>query len=149
MSGLPDRPAARLLVIDAQDRILLFRFTPGDRPPFWGTPGGQLDEGESFEDAARRELLEETGIAADPGPSIAFKTSVFTTFEGVKVRAVEHYFVVRVDAPEIVTDGHTEMERDFMQEHRWWSAEELARCPDPYYPPDLPALIEELTENVR
>ena len=43
------RPAARILLVDQQGRLLMFRFTPEDgRPPFWCTPGGAVDPGESF-----------------------------------------------------------------------------------------------------
>ena len=34
--------------------------------PRWDIPKGQADPGEAAVDAARRELLEETGLAADP-----------------------------------------------------------------------------------
>ncbi len=60
------RPSARLLILDASERVLLFRFqfTKGvlAGQDYWSTPGGALEEGESFEQAALRELEEETGI---------------------------------------------------------------------------------------
>ena len=62
---LPDRPTSRWLILDGQGRVLLFRFVYSDGPiagaTFWATPGGAVDTGESYEDAARRELFEETG----------------------------------------------------------------------------------------
>ena len=91
----------------AAARILLFRFDPDDRPPFWCTPGGALDPGESHEMAARRELFEETGIDADCGPELFRRLAEFTTIEGVPVIADERYFLVRTDASEIDTGGHT------------------------------------------
>ena len=56
------RPAARVLLIDAQDRVLLLRANVGEGD-VWITPGGALEPGESAEQAALRELREETGVA--------------------------------------------------------------------------------------
>ena len=54
------RPAARVLLLDAKDRLLLFRWKP---PNVWITPGGGLEVRETYEKAALRELWEETGLA--------------------------------------------------------------------------------------
>ena len=47
-----ERPAARIILLDPAGRVLLFRFDPSDRPPFWCTPGGALDPGEDYVSAS-------------------------------------------------------------------------------------------------
>jgi len=131
------RPAARLLVTDPAGRLLLFRFTPDDRPPFWVTPGGAVDRGESFEEAARRELREETGLACDPGEPVAIRHVNFVTLEGIEVDAEERYYAVPVAEARIDISGHTDVEKAFMLTHRWWTPEELAVHDEVWYPVDL------------
>ena len=135
------RRAARVLVTDARDRLLLFRFTFGERRPFWATPGGECDQGEPFEAAARRELFEETGLDCDPGAPIASRSNDFVTAEGEPVTADERYFRVRVPVCDIVTHGHTELERMIMLEHRWFTAAELADWHEPIFPPEILDLL--------
>ncbi|WP_083734067.1 NUDIX hydrolase [Sphingopyxis sp. KK2] len=133
----PKRPAARLLVTDPAGRLLLFRFTPADRAPFWCTPGGAVDPGETFEEAARRELREETGIDADPGPVVAVRHVRFVTLKGVDVDAEERYFEIGVERAEIDTGGHTDLERRVMLDHRWWTPDELQAQDEVWFPDNL------------
>lgn len=136
MSRVP-RPAARILLVDPGGRLLMFRFDPGDRPAFWCTPGGAVDPGETYEQAARRELFEETGIVADPGREVLRRRVDFLTLEHVEVSADERYFLVRTDRTEIDPAGHTELERRVMQHWQWIAPAELPALGEPYFPEDL------------
>ncbi len=52
-------PAASVLAVDDDERVLLVHEVDHDA---WSTPGGAIDVDERPEDAARREVLEETGL---------------------------------------------------------------------------------------
>ena len=139
------RPAARLLVVDAEDRLLLFRFDPADRPPFWCTAGGAVDPGEDYADAARRELIEETGLALDPGPEVARRVVDFVALEGDRVHADERYFLIRAPAGFVVdAAGHTEFERQVMTRWRWFSRDELADWSETIYPEDIITMLDKV-----
>ncbi len=139
--GLRLRRAARLIVLDAQDRALMFRYDVPGRDPFWVTTGGECEPDETFEDAARRELLEETGIIADPGPQIAQMTPRFTTVQGEPVQADERFFLICVTHATIDTSRHTEIEQALMTQHRWFTLDELEDWPEPVFPAELADMI--------
>ncbi len=50
-----------IIVLDSENRILLVRYCEDNS---WGIPGGMMEIGESVDESARRELLEETGLTA-------------------------------------------------------------------------------------
>jgi 8-oxo-dGTP pyrophosphatase MutT (NUDIX family) len=78
----------------------------------WATPGGGLDEEETFHAAAIRELREETGIqistVAEP---VAARKLELMLPSGETVIAVEQYFVVSKTQPFPALDGQRMRER--------------------------------------
>ncbi|KQS02284.1 DNA mismatch repair protein MutT [Sphingomonas sp. Leaf357] len=136
------RPAARILLVDQEDRVLLFRFTPNDRPPLWCTPGGAVDPGESYPAAARRELWEEVGLDTDCGPEVARRVVDFVTFEGVEVTADERYFRIDIDGVDVQPGGLTAQEQRLLVGHRWFSRNDIAAHDEVIYPADLAELLD-------
>ena len=144
-----ERPAARILLLDGEGRVLLFRFHLPGREAYWATPGGALDPDEEFAACARRELREETGLDMDCGTGVARRLAEFVTFEGVPVRADERYFLVRTETSEIVASGHSALERLVMREWRWFTRAELAAHDEPVFPEDLLGMLERVEDGDR
>ena len=67
--GLPWRRAARVILLDEADRLLLVRGHDTDQPDrgWWFTVGGGIGVGETSRDAAVREMREETGLGRRAG----------------------------------------------------------------------------------
>jgi 8-oxo-dGTP pyrophosphatase MutT (NUDIX family) len=145
------RRAARVLLLDPADRLLLFRGCDPDRPhrTFWFTPGGGIEPGEDAAGTLRRELAEELGLTeVELGPHVWNRLAQFT-FRGVDYDQREVYHLGRCAPFEIDTSGMSELERSAHLEHRWWTLEELVAAHDVFAPPDLPErLAELLTDGV-
>ncbi len=50
-----------VIIVNQQGEVLLGKRC-GQHAPYWSIPGGHMEAGESFEQAAQREILEETGL---------------------------------------------------------------------------------------
>lgn len=148
MSGSehPLRPTARVLLLDREDRILLLRGRlPGraDGPASWFTVGGGLEPGETYQDAAAREILEETAIATfQLGPVVWLREGVLHIPEPTFLQ--EQYILARCDGGTPGREGWTEVERELIDDIRWWTLAELAATADRVFPPGLAALLAPL-----
>jgi 8-oxo-dGTP diphosphatase len=90
----PDRPfACALAVCRRGERIFLARRAMGPGIGRWGFPGGMQELGETIEFGAKRELLEETGIEAEPVRIIG-GSNVIGHDEQARVRA--HFTLIAV-----------------------------------------------------
>jgi 8-oxo-dGTP pyrophosphatase MutT (NUDIX family) len=141
------RPTVRVLLIDDADRVLLFHMHSDDGQVFWCPPGGGVESGETHEEAARRELTEETGwTAPDLGPEIGHRRHV-VTWGGIVYDCRERWYLARVGRLTVDTSGFTDEERVTMTVHRWWRTSELAATAERLVPAGLADLVAGLLRD--
>lgn len=64
--------------VEVDGRCLFLECSPEkSEPGRWGVPAGKIEAGESIEECARRELMEETGVQIDPSIPFRFLGSLF------------------------------------------------------------------------
>lgn len=133
-------------MVDPSDRVLLFSGRDPDQPgqePVWFAVGGGVEPGETTAEAARREVLEETGqTIGDPG-SVVLTRRFHWTFQGTPYDQEETYFLVRLPHFEPSSAGWTALERGAIVAHRWWSLDELRATTATVYPVGLAHVLEE------
>jgi 8-oxo-dGTP pyrophosphatase MutT (NUDIX family) len=137
------RTAARVLLLDPDDRILLLHgFDPLDPDrQWWFTPGGGVEAGEDLPTAARREVEEETGIReVRLGPLIARRSSAFS-FDGRAFEQDEWYFLARTSTTATDPSGQTALERRSTDGLRWWTGADLLATQETVYPEALAPLL--------
>jgi 8-oxo-dGTP pyrophosphatase MutT (NUDIX family) len=145
------RRAARVFVI-ADQAVLLIKGCDPARPEagtWWLTPGGGIDDGETIEAAAAREVLEETGLhlARDQfGPVIATRVAEFE-FDEQEYRQAEWFFAVNVARFVPQADGWEPIEQRALLDQRWWTVAELVATDETLYPIEIAEIVQAVIDG--
>jgi 8-oxo-dGTP pyrophosphatase MutT (NUDIX family) len=124
------REAARILLFDEENRILLLRghdpFLP--ERSWWFTPGGGLHDGETHRAGAAREVLEETGYAipeeALVGP-VWERTAVFDFMKNPYIQHEQFFFARVLDAVARREAAWTTDEKSTLEAMEWHTVDDV------------------------
>ncbi|MGW0574613.1 GNAT family N-acetyltransferase [Streptomyces sp. NPDC002920] len=138
------RRAARVAVLDPDGAVFLFRYHNVEDGFHWALPGGGLEEGETPQEGALRELREETGWAdLALGPLLCTWEHYFTRAD-VRVHQHDRIYVARGPRREPfgahIPASHA---ADGILDGRWWTRDELRTPAESVWPPELARLLDE------
>lgn len=143
-----ERSVVRVVVLDTLGRLLLFHTHDPcwpDLGTWWELPGGGLEPGETYLDAAVRELCEETGIVAarsQIGPPAWRRRA---SFRHRRRRLVQDEVIATMHLPGPGPDVDESQRLDYEKEDyfgfRWWPVAEVLSSSQRFYPGQLPALL--------
>lgn len=144
------RKTSRIVLMDEAGAVLLFYTQAPDSSKFhrWITPGGGVDPGETHQQAAVRELKEETGR-----DFVVPATPVWTYEFDVKFDQADHdrgyaeYFFVHTQRFEPITDLWTPEEHIDVTDWGWFTAAGMEALTTPHEPTHLPTLVRELSSR--
>jgi 8-oxo-dGTP pyrophosphatase MutT (NUDIX family) len=140
------RTTARLVLFDARGRILLFLHADGLGRKFWATPGGGVEKGETLEQTARREALEELGAST---VDLTYLWTGLTEFEFTDkdVSQTEAFFRVTGHSGVFGPEVEATHRRERILESRWWSAEDIEASSERILPLDLAKRVREFSRK--
>src|SRR3989344_129972 len=122
---MEQRPKVGLGVCIVKDnKVLLGKRKGAHGEGSWSFPGGHLEFGESYEDCARRETMEEVGITIK---NVRFVTATNDVFPQEQKHYITIYMVAEYDSGEVKV-----MEPDRQTDWQWFSWDNL---PSPLFIP--------------
>lgn len=116
-------------IIEKDGKILLVQEAKGKITGKWSVPGGKVNEGESFEEAMKREVKEETNLDVLDMEKISI-------IQEEPNHTVKHILKVK-------TEGDVKPQEDEILDARWFSLDEIQKMKDDLRKPWVLDVVEE------
>jgi len=150
----PVRSSIKILLLNEKNELLLMcaddpKTTSADGKyigKFWFTVGGQIEENESINEAAIREIYEETGIKKEEielGPIVWFG-EFDLILNGVLTRLKQKFMVAKTNQKNVFLKNPTSWEKNVITEFKWYSLDEIKNTNEIIYP----ALLSEYLPDI-
>ena len=119
-------------VVPKENKVLLVRITYGHRG--WMLPGGYVKQNETIGEAAKREVMEETGLIVEPLELVSVRSRIKDGRNDVYIT-----FTVNVKGGELKPDGRE------IAEARYFTIEEMKNRSD--VPKLNPTIVSHILES--
>lgn len=141
---IPVRSSVKVLLLNEDNELLLMcaddpKTTSADNEyhgRFWYCIGGQIQPGESIQDAALRETYEETGFAKEDielGPIVWFGEFAMV-LHGVMTQLKQTFIVARTRQKQAFLAAPDEWEKAFVQKLAWFPMEKIRNSEEAIFP---------------
>lgn len=148
------RKAVRVLLLNDENQLLLMCIENPDLRTsegiscgkFWLTIGGGIEATESIEQAAYREIYEESGINAEDISmgSVVWYGCLERILRGKLTRFEETFIVARTKQKDVALYSPTETEKLIVKDMRWFSLVDIKESPDTIFPILLPQYLPDI-----
>lgn len=148
------RKSVRVLLLNDKNELLLMCIEDFDistlegkkNKRFWCTIGGGIEVEETIEQAAVREIYEETGILEKEiklGPLVWYN-NVELVLKGVLTRLEESFIVARTKQIDVALHIPTEDEKQVVKKLEWFSIEDIKKSQEVIFPILLPKYLPDI-----
>ena len=155
--SFPIRNSVRVLLINDKKEILLicaedYKTTTIDgkyRGRYWYTIGGKIESNESVQEAAIREIYEETGIIKEElelGPIVWFG-EYDLILSSIKTHNKQQFMVVKTPRNNVTLDYLTPEEKVVIKDISWFSLEKIKNSSEIIYPIVLPDYLGDILDE--
>jgi len=142
------RNVARAFIWTPEHEVLLIKvdlpWIPGG---VWTLPGGGIEQDETPEHCAAREVFEETGLKNATIGRKLWQCNINFYFRSKARTSLEQHYLILANRFEPDTSNMLDYELEIMRGFRWWKADEILNSSDSFSPRQLGKLALSLSTN--